>query len=125
VIIQDITATPGTVSAQWAEIAPGGESEEAYVHPGEEIVVIVSGRLEYWLDEREHYALQAGDALQFSSSVPHRWHNETSGPVTLLWVNVPLVGEAPSTGRRASAHRTRTTSSEAPDPPAHGPADGM
>lgn len=70
-------------------LAPGTSSGGAYHHEGEEFIYVISGSCEIWLDELEHYHLQKGDSLYFSSTQAHRWHN--SGPETaiLLWVNTP------------------------------------
>jgi DNA-binding transcriptional MerR regulator/quercetin dioxygenase-like cupin family protein len=70
-------------------LAPGTSSGGAYHHEGEEFIYVISGLCEIWLDEVEHYILQSGDSLYFSSTQAHRW--ETPGPedAVLLWVNTP------------------------------------
>ncbi len=109
VVIEDLIARPGALEAQRIEIRPGGGSEEPYAHPGEEFIYVLSGQLAFWIDEREHYALQAGDSLSFRSTRLHRWWNDGSEPTTLLWINVPVV-EASSVGtnRRGTARHRRS-----------------
>jgi DNA-binding transcriptional MerR regulator len=70
-------------------VDPGAGSEGAYDHFGEEFIFVLHGRLEVWLEEREHHVLGAGDCLYFPSTLPHRWHNPGPGPAELLWVNTP------------------------------------
>jgi len=50
---------------------PGG-SEEGGAHPGEEIVEILARELTFWIDERKHYGLQAGNSLSFRGTRRHR-----------------------------------------------------
>jgi DNA-binding transcriptional MerR regulator len=70
-------------------VDPGAGSEGAYDHIGEEFIFVLHGKLEVWLEEREHHVLGAGDCLYFPSTLPHRWHNPGPGPAELLWVNTP------------------------------------
>ena len=108
VVIEDLITQPGAIEAQRIEIHPGGGSEEAYTHPGEELIHVVAGRLSFWLDEREAYRLAVGDTLTFRSTRPHRWLNDSAETATVLWINVPVVDPAPR-GRatRARAGRRR------------------
>ncbi len=70
-------------------IEPGAGSEEAYSHQGEEFIFVLEGKLEIWIDEIEHYILEPGDTLYFSSSSRHRWRNPTNNMTVVLWVNTP------------------------------------
>jgi DNA-binding transcriptional MerR regulator/quercetin dioxygenase-like cupin family protein len=108
VIIEDLITRPGALEAQHIEILPGGGSEEAYAHPGEEFIYVLSGQLEFWIDEHEHYSLRAGDALCLPSTQLHRWHNESSSPALVLWMNVPLVEQPPlkATSRHTARQRS-------------------
>jgi DNA-binding transcriptional MerR regulator/quercetin dioxygenase-like cupin family protein len=94
VVIEDLITRPGALEAQQIEILPGGGSEEAYAHPGEEFIYMLSGQLEFWIDESEHYSLQAGDSLSLASTQLHRWRNEGTTPALVLWINVPVVEQA-------------------------------
>jgi DNA-binding transcriptional MerR regulator/quercetin dioxygenase-like cupin family protein len=70
-------------------VAPGATSGGAYHHEGEEFVYVLSGCCEFWLDELEHYLLQRGDSLYFSSTQTHRWSNSGREEAVLLWINTP------------------------------------
>ncbi|MDQ3657447.1 MAG: cupin domain-containing protein [Chloroflexota bacterium] len=104
IMIEDLIAAHGTLEAQRIEVKPGGGSEEAYSHPGEEFVYVLSGHIVFWLDASETYHLETGDSLFFRSTQPHRWANETAEPVTVLWINVPVVDPAAgAVGERGTA----------------------
>jgi len=96
VVIEDLVIRSGALEAQRIEIRPGGGSEEPYAHPGEEFVYVLSGHLTFWIDEREHHALAAGDSLYFRSTRLHRWWNDGTAPATVLWINVPVVDPPPA-----------------------------
>jgi DNA-binding transcriptional MerR regulator/quercetin dioxygenase-like cupin family protein len=70
-------------------VAPGASSGGSYHHEGEEYIYVISGSCEFWLDEVEHYGLQPGDSLYFSSHQTHRWSNVSDQEAVLLWVNTP------------------------------------
>jgi DNA-binding transcriptional MerR regulator/quercetin dioxygenase-like cupin family protein len=70
-------------------IAPGANSGGSYSHEGEEFLYLLQGKLEIWLDEMEHYVLQAGDSLYFESGQAHRWQSLSEKETLLLWVNTP------------------------------------
>ena len=91
VVIEDLITRPGTLEAQRIEVQPGGGSEEAYAHPGEEFIYVLTGQLEFWIDENEHYQLCPGDSLYFLSTQLHRWRNEQDTPASVLWINVPII----------------------------------
>jgi len=97
VVIEDLIAHAGALEAQRIEVLPGGGSEEAYAHPGEEFVFVLAGELTFWLGERRRYRLAAGDSLSFRSTRPHRWRNDGAEPAVLLWVNAPFAGAADAT----------------------------
>jgi DNA-binding transcriptional MerR regulator/quercetin dioxygenase-like cupin family protein len=70
-------------------IAPGTTSGGSYHHEGEEFIYVISGTCEIWLDEVEHYTLEEGDCLYFSSTQTHRWNNSGRETAVLLWTNTP------------------------------------
>jgi DNA-binding transcriptional MerR regulator/mannose-6-phosphate isomerase-like protein (cupin superfamily) len=70
-------------------IEPGAGSDGSYDHAGEELIFLMRGALEVWLDEREHYVMSSGDCLYFPSTLPHRWHNPGPEQTELIWVNTP------------------------------------
>ena len=70
-------------------IAPGADSGGSYSHEGEEFIYVLQGKLEVWIDEIEHYALETGDSLYFESTQPHRWQSLSEKRDLALWVNTP------------------------------------
>jgi len=70
-------------------IAPGASSGGSYHHEGEEYIYVINGSCEFWLDEVEHYRLEPGDSLYFSSQQTHRWNNVGNVEAVLLWINTP------------------------------------
>jgi mannose-6-phosphate isomerase-like protein (cupin superfamily) len=50
---------------------PFSAQTEAFRHPGEEMILVLSGKLRVWLKNKA-YDLSAGDCIYFDSSVPHR-----------------------------------------------------
>jgi DNA-binding transcriptional MerR regulator/uncharacterized cupin superfamily protein len=67
--------------------APRSGSTGAYVHDGEELIYLLSGSIDIWLDEQEHVTLRAGDSFWFESKRGHRWLNPSATEeATLVWV---------------------------------------
>jgi transcriptional regulator with XRE-family HTH domain len=57
--------------------APRTESHpQLYRHPGSEMVLVLSGRLDIYIGFRRN-ELSAGDSIHFPSSLPHRYVNPT------------------------------------------------
>jgi transcriptional regulator with XRE-family HTH domain len=71
-------------------VQPGGGSEGSYHHDGEEMVYVLQGEVEFWLNEIERHVVGAGDCLTFPSSLRHRWRNSGDGQLEMLWVNTPI-----------------------------------
>jgi quercetin dioxygenase-like cupin family protein len=113
--IDDLIVQPAPLQVMRYVVQPGGESEEAYSHTGLDFIHVIDGQLTFWIDEAERYELRPGDSLWFPSSRLHRWKNESQTPVTLLWVNSPLVpGLEPHTdSRRAPPGGIRTAPTSA------------
>lgn len=57
-------------------------------HPGYEYGVVLKGRLTVELEGEEKHELRTGDLISYSSTVPHRIWNHTSGHVRALWINL-------------------------------------
>ena len=108
VLIEDLIARPGALEAQRIDVEPDAGSEEAYAHPGEEFIYVLSGQITFWLDEREQYHLETGDALSFRSTRLHRWWNESDEVACLLWINVPVVDSGPSSPDGRGQAKTRS-----------------
>jgi len=67
----------------------GGTGEEPYTHESdEEVLIVLEGALDLWVgDQRFH--LEAGDAITYSSRLPHRNTNPGPGPARLLFCITP------------------------------------
>jgi transcriptional regulator with XRE-family HTH domain len=90
---RDYLLTPnltGKLQVILSIIEPGGGSgEEAYAHDSdEECVVILRGRLEFWVGE-DRYLLEAGDSIVFESRIPHRNVNPGPNQAEVLWITTP------------------------------------
>jgi transcriptional regulator with XRE-family HTH domain len=74
------------VSGAWATVEPGADSgERAMEHPGEELVYLSSGAMEFEVDG-DVYRLAAGDSLHFRTDRPHRWRNPSGRPAQAFWI---------------------------------------
>ena len=71
-------------------IAPRTTSGGSYSHEGEELLYMLQGKLEVWLDEIERYVLEPGDSLYFKSTQVHRWCSLTDRECVVLWINAPV-----------------------------------
>lgn len=79
----------GALEMLLLRVAPGASSGEAtHRHAGEEVGLMMEGRLEYWIDGVMH-ALEAGDSVNVPATTPHRYHNPGPGPSVSLWVVTP------------------------------------
>jgi DNA-binding transcriptional MerR regulator/quercetin dioxygenase-like cupin family protein len=96
-----LTALPGTrmellsVGTKMLEcmlfrVQPKCGSDGAYSHVGEEFIYMLSGTLEFWLDEMERHVLRPGDSFWFESNLGHRWFNPADEEAVLIWINTPL-----------------------------------
>jgi quercetin dioxygenase-like cupin family protein len=54
-------------------------------HPGEELVFVLSGKVQFTVGEQE-FAMGPGDSLHFNGDVPHHWCNASKRDAELLWV---------------------------------------
>jgi DNA-binding transcriptional MerR regulator/quercetin dioxygenase-like cupin family protein len=90
VTLEDLVATSGSLTLQRVEMEPGGHSEQAYAHSGEEVLFILEGTLDFWIEENEHYRLAPGDALHLRSARLHRWSNLTGERVVALWAQAAI-----------------------------------
>lgn len=66
-------------------VPAGGERREALPHPGEEFLIVLSGRVELHYED-EVYQLGEGDSLYFDASAKHRLVNPHGRPVCVLCV---------------------------------------
>jgi transcriptional regulator with XRE-family HTH domain len=89
----DYLLTPnltGKLQVILSVIEPGGGSgDEAYAHDSdEECVVILRGRLEFWVGS-DWYLLEEGDSIVFESRIPHRNCNPGPDQAEVLWITTP------------------------------------
>jgi transcriptional regulator with XRE-family HTH domain len=69
--------------------APGAQSHpELYRHPGTEMVLVLSGRLNITVGF-ELYELEPGDSMHFPSSLPHRYSNPSDQETRAVTVILP------------------------------------
>jgi transcriptional regulator with XRE-family HTH domain len=90
--------------AEFLELAyaPGAESNpDAYRHPGTEMVLVLSGRLDIFVGADRH-ALEPGDSICFPSTTPHRYLNPTGQTTRAVTLILPDGGTSgpPPTDRR-------------------------
>jgi len=90
---RDYLLTPsltGKLQVILSVIEPGGGSgDEPYAHDSdEECVVILRGRLEFWVGS-ECYLLEEGDSIVFESRIPHRNRNPGPEQAEVLWITTP------------------------------------
>ncbi|NOT28185.1 MAG: MerR family transcriptional regulator [Acidobacteria bacterium] len=78
------------MEAHVMRIAPRTTSGGSYSHEGEELVYLLQGKLEIWLDEIERYVLEPGDSLYFKSTQVHRWRSVADRECIALWIDAPI-----------------------------------
>ncbi|MDR5684440.1 MAG: XRE family transcriptional regulator [Armatimonadota bacterium] len=67
---------------------PGESSADSPIkHRGRELGVVLQGRLRVQLGDQS-FVLREGDAIAFSSTVPHRFTNVGRGAARTIWVNL-------------------------------------
>jgi len=86
-LTSDVT---GRLQVILSKIEPGGGTgAEPYTHESdEEVVFILDGVLDLWVAD-EHHVLRTGDAITFSSRLPHWNMNNGDTPVTVLFCLTP------------------------------------
>jgi transcriptional regulator with XRE-family HTH domain len=75
-------------SLLWLVAAPGAESGAPLTHEGEDVVVVLKGRLSVEVGGAWH-ELDAGDSIYFSSELPHRWSNRGKRKAEAIWASSP------------------------------------
>jgi transcriptional regulator with XRE-family HTH domain len=76
------------VSLLWLVAEPGAQSGAALTHEGEDVVVVLKGRLSVEVGGAWH-ELAAGDSIYFNSELPHRWCNRSKVRAEAIWVSSP------------------------------------
>jgi transcriptional regulator with XRE-family HTH domain len=71
-----------------AAVEPRADSGPAPMnHPGEELVIVLEGEMEFVVDGECH-AVAAGDSIHFRATRPHSWRNPSDEPARLIWLAV-------------------------------------
>jgi len=69
-----------------ATVVPGaGSGGHAMEHPGEELIYLLEGELEFVVNEQT-YRLRPGDSLHFRTVQPHFWRNPGTTDAVALWM---------------------------------------
>ena len=91
VIVEQLTAGPAEMEAQLFTVEPGGGSQGAYAHEGEELIYVLEGRLELVLGTAERYRLEAGRlCVIIPEHARHQmWWNPGATVARMVWVNTP------------------------------------
>jgi quercetin dioxygenase-like cupin family protein len=79
----DLSAPGREVIQVLVEFEPGG-SAVRHSHPGEEVVYVTEGSLEYRLDGRSPVIVKAGEALIIPNGTPHAVENVGNGKAAEL-----------------------------------------
>ncbi len=84
------SGTGGRLQVILTTLEPGGGTgDEPYTHESdEEVVIVMSGSLELWVAD-EHHLLVEGDAITYSSRLPHRNRNSGDRPAVILFCCTP------------------------------------
>jgi transcriptional regulator with XRE-family HTH domain len=78
----------GLLQANILNIPPGSRSDGFVDHAGEDFGYVIEGELEIIVGGVS-YAVKAGDAFFFPSSLPHGHRNDSARVARVLWVNTP------------------------------------
>jgi quercetin dioxygenase-like cupin family protein len=74
-------------------VEPGCGNLTPHTHNGEEMVYVLSGVLEYRLNDEPPYILRPGDTFYYRGSDLHSWQNISSKPAKILWVHSAIAKE--------------------------------
>lgn len=83
--LHQVIKKPGRLEVVVTEVEPGSKKEREYQHAGEEVQVVLSGRIEFDIDG-EKYELGEGDVIWHDSSEPHVPYNPGTEKATYLSV---------------------------------------
>ncbi len=76
------------VAGAEAEVEPRADSGPVPMnHPGEELVILLEGRMEFDVDGVTH-EVGEGDSIHFRAVRPHSWRNPTDEPARAIWLVV-------------------------------------
>jgi quercetin dioxygenase-like cupin family protein len=83
-LMKEDLSIPGREVIQVLVGFPPGLTAARHSHPGEELVYVIEGSLEYTLEGRPPVTLKAGDVLFIPYGTPHAVKNVGSGKATEL-----------------------------------------
>ncbi|MCL2579628.1 MAG: helix-turn-helix domain-containing protein [Oscillospiraceae bacterium] len=87
VTVESVVALSNSpMNAMVYTIEPGSGRSDVSIHSGQEYVYLLSGRMEFVLDEADRYTLDPGDSLCYPSHRPHTWMNIGKRTAKVLWV---------------------------------------
>lgn len=89
VVMENLAGPAGrfAIGGAVVTVAAGIDSGKApLAHPGEELVYVLRGTLEFEIDNT--YKLHQGDALHLPTDLPHRWRNPTAQPAKAIWISL-------------------------------------
>lgn len=89
VVMENLAGPSGrfAMSAAMVTVAAGQDSGKSPIaHPGEDLVYLLSGSLEFEVDEV--YQLRQGDTLHLRTDRPHRWRNPAARAAKAIWISL-------------------------------------
>jgi transcriptional regulator with XRE-family HTH domain len=89
-VLQNVSGRygPFLLAGAEARVEPHATSgPEPMTHPGEELVVLRSGRMRFTVDGEVH-DLGPGDSIHFRTISPHSWSNPSDREARALWLMV-------------------------------------
>jgi transcriptional regulator with XRE-family HTH domain len=79
---------PFFVAGAEAVVEPGADSgPDPMVHPGEELVLVLEGRMAFVIDDEEYW-LEEGDSVHFRTTCRHSWSNPGDEPARAIWLAI-------------------------------------
>ena len=78
-LMKEDLSVPGREVVQVRVDIPAGVTAPRHSHPGEELVYVIEGELEYWLDGRPPVTLKAGEVLFIPNGAIHAAKNVGTG----------------------------------------------
>jgi transcriptional regulator with XRE-family HTH domain len=90
------TTLPGGTLSALIVLIPVGYASEVTAHTGEELIVVLDGKLRQTLGDTA-FVLHPGDSLHFMGDTPHSFANIGDTPARLLWTGTTprLIGRSP------------------------------
>jgi transcriptional regulator with XRE-family HTH domain len=89
VTIEDLSTAHSDLEPLLFTIEPGGGSDGALSHAGEEFLYVLEGRLRLRLDGVDDYDLEAGDSMSYGSLRAHHFSNVGDEVTVVVWINTP------------------------------------